>query len=164
MGWFRPALFFTQSLWSELTPGEFEAIILHEVSHLALHHVRKRLWGGFFVFVLTVLIFIPLMMVTFLFFRNASAVPILLGALGYLGTQIYWMRRLVRRQEIEADENAIRLGADSEVMVSALTKLTLLNDQLVNRKSPSSFLNVGSAHPTTEERISILRTRRRLAA
>jgi Zn-dependent protease with chaperone function len=42
-----PALFFTKSLVEKLTPAEFEAVLLHEISHLKLRHNFTRMLAGF---------------------------------------------------------------------------------------------------------------------
>lgn len=159
-GWFRPALFFTKSLLEELTLEEFEAIILHEVSHISLKHIPKRLLAGFFAFCIA---FVPYLLVTSALILVLPPAYMFLAALlcmvVNIGLQIYVVRQVVRRQELEADENAVRLGASVESFARALEKLTILNDQSTKKKDHSSRLDANAAHPTTEARIQILRQR-----
>jgi Zn-dependent protease with chaperone function len=155
----RPALFFTRSLLEQLTPAEFEAIILHEVSHIALKHMAKRLFASIGSVLLSIVPSFVFLVVSWSvlpegmrFLAGAGGVLIALSIQGFA------LRWLVRRQELEADAHAVfSLGADPEAFASALTKITRMNDQPIERKDPSSYLNPAAAHPTTERRIDALR-------
>jgi hypothetical protein len=73
--------------------------------------------------------------------------------------EIYLTRRAVRRQELEADEQAVRFGARPEDLEAGLRKLTAMNDLPTDKKDPSTWFCAAAAHPTTDERIAILRDR-----
>jgi ankyrin repeat protein/Zn-dependent protease with chaperone function len=160
VGWFKPSLFFTASLLTKLTKEEFEAIILHEVSHISLNHIRKRLvWSllGMFVVLLPYILFTVVL--AMLLPKEAIASVVLMGVVFAILAQNSFLRTIVRRQEIEADENAVKLGASFEAFASALTKVTLMNDHSVDKKDPNTVFNAAAAHPTTLDRIEILRKR-----
>lgn len=158
-GPFRRSLYFTRSLLERLERREFEAIMLHEISHIALHHIRNRLLFSVFAFVVSLLPMSAITMAALLFLpgRYATLVPVLAYVL-MLVTQALVIRWLVRRQELEADAHGVlSLGGDAEAFASAMRKLLALNDALADRKDPGSFLNAAAAHPTAEYRIRVLR-------
>jgi hypothetical protein len=73
------------------------------------------------------------------------------------------MRWVVRQQELQADANAvIKLGADPDAFARALSKLMRMNDQLEDKKDPSSYLSASSAHPTVVQRVEAIHQRLRL--
>lgn len=157
----RPAVFITQSLLEQLSSAEFEAIMLHEVSHLKLKHNVTRTLGGFFVVLASMVLTAIFALIALLVVPDGHQ---LMGVVLFMllpnVIQLLLMRKVVRRQEIEADEFAIHLGARLEDLAGALKKLTLLNDQSSQKRNPNSFLNVASAHPTLDERVQILYDRR----
>ena len=66
--------------------------------------------------------------------------------LGVIVTPFRLVNQLIRKQEVEADLNAvIQFGADPQAMISALERL----DRLNGRKSDIAH----GAHPSTQERI-----------
>lgn len=159
-GWFRPAVFVSNSLIQKLSQEELEAVILHEASHISLNHIPKRMLAGFAAFCAG---FAPLLIVITLLSNvlshNLLLPSLLMSLLLNAAAQIYVLSQVVRRQELEADENAIVLGADIDELSRALVKLTTLNDQSSRKKDLASRFSAASAHPCTEERIAILRHR-----
>lgn len=167
-GAFAQSLFLTRSLVTQLEPRELEAVLLHEVSHIKLEHILKRiLFSAGSVLLIAVALTLGISAIVALFFVNPKmvnaktisyvSITTLLGA--FVASQ-YLARRQVYKQEAEADAYAVfTLGADLQAMASALRKLDMLNDQLSDRKDPQSYLSVGSAHPTTEKRIQLLQER-----
>jgi Zn-dependent protease with chaperone function len=150
-GIFRPGLFLTQSLLERFSTEEQEAVLLHEVSHLSLSHLRKRLFlslgavilsGAFSVVVLTTAYFtLP----TEIARLGGLAVPFL--AFTFAFSKI---REQMGRQELEADAYAVNtLGADLDSLVSALRKI----DQLNGNDSSKKPLGI---HPVTNDRIAKL--------
>lgn len=160
-GPFRQALLFSRSLVEKLQPDEFEAIIAHEISHLALHHVRKRFIFGFIAVLIGAAVSIPITMFSSTYLPAAYAVTTFAGCyLLALVIQIFLIRRQVRVQEMEADAHAVLiLGANFDSFSSAMQKLAALNDQHQDKKDPSSYFQAASAHPTIEKRITALKNR-----
>ena len=160
-GVFAPVLFVTRTLVQHCNAEELEAVICHEMSHLALRHLRRRFYYSFG------LVFVTVFFLAGLSFLSSASVPVsrqaakaMLGIsmLAALGAQLYLIRRQVRVHEIEADTYAVgTFGVKFEAMASALRKLDLLNDQLGDKKDPSTYLCAGCGHPTTEQRIRLLR-------
>jgi Zn-dependent protease with chaperone function len=163
-GIFKPALFFSGTLLKELTPDEFEAVILHEVSHISLHHMRGRMIVG----VLSVIVSILPMAALFAFGHyllqpQQYAFAVMTVYVSAIFVQFSAMRWVVRVQELQADANAvIRLGADPDAFARALSKLMRMNDQLEDRKDPMSYLSASSAHPTVVQRVEAIHQRIRL--
>lgn len=157
----RPGLFITRSLVRELSRAELEAVLLHELSHLKLHHVRKRMLAGLAAF----LIALSVGLVAFSVLQDWLPVAMMSGLTALwvgvnIAFQLYLVRHVVRRQELEADESAVRMGASLEALASALLTLTRLNDQSETEKDPTTYLNPAAAHPTPRERIDLLTARR----
>lgn len=152
---FRQLVLISQSEQLGLTEKETEAIINHELAHGFLMHIPVRVAAH---------------MATGI----AGLLPILIAsqymesslALVYTPASIFIfyflihpliMSRLVREQEIQADEFAIaRLGSAVHDLVSALTKATIASGALIDRKPAGNWLNASAAHPTVLEREAIL--------
>jgi Zn-dependent protease with chaperone function len=163
-GAFKPALFFTGSLVKELAPDEFEAVILHEVSHISLHHMRGRMAVGVLSVLLSILPMLGLFMFgQYLFQPQQYALAVMCVYLFAIFIQFSAMRWVVRQQELEADANAVvRLGADPSAFARALSKLMRMNDRLDDKKDPSSYLSPASAHPTVVQRVEEVHRRIKL--
>ncbi len=157
-GPFRRALFITSDLTEKMNPAELEAIILHELSHLSLHHIRKRMLSS----VVAVCIALPaaalISVIASIAFGSGGVIAGFATLIALFGIQIGFVRRVVRRQEMEADENAVKLGASIEALGGALNKLALLNGQETHRKDPNTWFSPGSAHPTVMERVAFVAT------
>lgn len=159
LGWFRQGLFFSRGLVEKLEPKEFEAVIMHEVSHIILHHIRQR----FFLTVAAALAgLIPcaalVAMMVFLIPDAYRSLAVLVVVFCGVAFQIHLIRWLVRYQELQADAYAVvYLGASVDVFAAALTKLHRLNDLPLDKRSPSTLIDPNAAHPVTEKRIAALK-------
>ena len=152
-GPFKPALFASQSLLESLSKEELNAVMLHEISHLRLKHLRKRFsLSAALVAGLTVCGVATLIIGQWLFSGQAPLVRELLGPAVAIAAFIWAFRVLglqSRRHETEADFFAVRtLNAQLADLTSALRKLDKLNG--IRSDKP------GAGHPATELRISLL--------
>ncbi len=158
-GVFKPAVFVFEGVTRPNREGkelfneaELKAMILHEVSHANLNHLKKRL--------IQTCIRLPLALLTGAAIWVLAAKYIPSGAaeivqfivsVAVVLEPFASVNRLIRRQEIEADLHAvIEFGADPSAMISALERLDVLNG-----RNPSI---AHGAHPSTAERIAELRT------
>jgi Zn-dependent protease with chaperone function len=151
----RQIVLISQSDQLGLTQKETEAIIHHELAHGFLMHI-------------------PVRMVAHLAIGIAGVTPLLIASMYmelshgmiytpaaivifYLLIHPLIMSRLVREQEIQADEFAItRLNSSVHDLVSALTKATIASGELVDRKPAGNWMNAHAAHPTVLEREALL--------
>jgi Zn-dependent protease with chaperone function len=158
-GVFKPAVFVFEALTraeqNEKEPfrtEELHAMILHEVSHASLNHLKKRL--------LLTCMLLPIGVLTggagwvaaatYLPSGTAELVQFMI-TVAVIATPFQAVNRLIRKQEIEADLNAvIQYGAEAKHMISALERL----DRLNGRRSEVAH----GAHPSTQERINELRS------
>ncbi len=144
---FRPSLFITRSLIENFSPHEIESIVLHELSHVVLQHLRRRLLltaglisGFVLISAVTGITFHLLLPISW-----AQTAQLITGVLAVL-LPFPLVKRQIRNQELEADRFAItHLGASPEAAITALEKLDTLN-----HRDPKQ--SAGS-HPSTEERI-----------
>ncbi len=154
-GFFRPALFLSKPLLDKFSYAELEAIILHETSHWALHHARRRFVNSLAVIVLSTLA------LSFAFIAGQLLLPAGAQALLRVVTTvaaIFLPFALVRQQtekhEFEADRHCIlTLGADLESFATALRKIDHLNDSDSGQTDPFNHFNPAGGHPATELRI-----------
>ena len=150
-GWFKPILLISDSILKNFTTKEIQAIILHEISHLRLHHMQKR-----FIFASAiVLIFgISAAMSTFFF---SSLIPPFMTSVVLLLTAVQALHHQNRKHEQEADKNAVKvLQADFHALESALRKLDQMN-HLSEKKSILRYLLPNTSHPSTQQRILFLK-------
>jgi len=146
-GVFKPALFITRSLIENFSPHELEAIILHELSHITLRHLKKRLILTASVIVGFIFCGAVIALLGFAFLPETWARAIQIAS---TVAAIFFPFRLIKRQiwnqELEADHHAItRFKASPEAAISALEKLDSLNG-----RDPSYE---GGSHPSTTQRI-----------
>jgi Zn-dependent protease with chaperone function len=153
-GIFRPAVFVFDALVRAantgekgFTPAELNAMILHEVSHASLNHLKKRLTTTCLSLPISVLVGSGAWMAAQLYLAPGVAeLTQFVITLGVIVTPFRLVNQLIRKQEVEADLNAvIQFGADPQAMISALERL----DRLNGRKSEIAH----GAHPSTQERI-----------
>ncbi len=158
-GWFTPGLFLTRSILSKFDREELKAIILHEVSHMALRHLRKRLMRSLWTILSTIAAAAALLTAAHFFLPPEATALLRLGVIvAAFALPFLTARSQVRKQETEADTYAIvRLGASFTAMASAFRKLDSLNDQTATAKDSAGSLAPGGGHPATEERIIMLR-------
>lgn len=156
-GIFRPALFLSASLVSGLSEAELRAVVLHEISHMRLHHMRKRfvLSSGM---ILAASLAAGMLVIVAHLINPGGPANSLVGLLTIFSSFVMTLRFLEKQnrlQEIEADITAVKLGASIADLEGALRKLDQMNGQPTDRAEPSSKLS-GSGHPSTEERIKII--------
>ncbi len=157
-GLFAPALFMSRSIAERFSPDEIESIVLHEVSHLDLKHLRKR-----FTYTMKILAGTAAMSGVIFTLANLTLPPpltmfmgLLIGIFAFIYPFLA-LKNQVAIQEIEADRHAvIALEADLGAFSRALRKLDLLNHHSGDRRDPNAVFSVNSAHPLTEERIRML--------
>jgi Zn-dependent protease with chaperone function len=112
-------------------------VVFHEAAHVRLNHLRNRWISSIGLFVLCC--FWTAVPVAFLFPGDTG---LLIAAFLIAGmAQLWFLSRLIHRQELEADQEAVRMGASSSALACALTKL-----------------NSGASgpYPTLEERLEAL--------
>jgi Zn-dependent protease with chaperone function len=148
-GIFGRTLFIGLELLSKLDEEELRAVVLHEAAHVKAGHSGKRLFSALLLTLLsTFWIVIP---AVFLFPGDTGI--LLASALIALLTQAFLFARIVHRQELEADLEAVRMGAGSDALGRALLKL----DAGGRTTSKLERLLSGNPYPSIEERIQALR-------
>lgn len=163
-GSFRKIVLY-DTLISQLTEPELEAVLAHEVGHYKRGHIPKMLvassamtLGGFAV--VAWLARQPAFTVAFGFPPGAGLAPALLlfGLLG--GTVTFWtgpwMNRWSRRHEFEADRYAADAMGETRSLIGALRKLSEKN--LSNLTPHPLFSAWHYSHPTLVEREQALGT------
>ena len=156
-----PSIFISKSLFTQLTDSEFRSIIRHEIGHLKLKHMRKRFITSFLAYLVPLVI---LFSILFLLLPNETdSVAYMISIVCAMLCQMFLLRRQVRYQEMEADAYAIfNLGSNIEDFENALKKLSVMNNIKYNKKELSSLACAGSAHPTSDFRVSELYRRQNL--
>lgn len=148
----RPVIIISRAIWLNFNRDELEAIICHELSHLELNHIRKRIMAV--LFTLAVLICVGLSLKILLLFAPVIWFFLIIFSkiLGIVAPLLV-VSRVVRVQELQADAYAVfHLGAKPESMKSALEKLYEMNHMVKNKRDPLSYFSPASAHPTLEFR------------
>lgn len=159
----------TRGLLDELEPKEVEAVLAHELSHVAHRDVTVMTVAG------VTGIVASLMMRSFLFARggrNNNGVPIQL-LLMLVGVVVYALsflliRVLSRYRELAADRAAALLTGSPSTLASALVKISGQTQKMPQKDlrqtagaSHLAFFNVGSlfsTHPSLEKRLAQLDT------
>ena len=160
-GVFKPGLFLSRGLLDVLTDEEVRAVVLHEVSHLKLQHLKKRLLYSVGLVVATTsaatfCVFLANVYMhentprDFIGFTAAGVAFFLTFRM--LGTQS-------RAHETEADFHSIeKLQAGQEELISALRKLDIMNGRAPAPINPLSAI-AGKGHPSTEVRVAAISAR-----
>jgi Zn-dependent protease with chaperone function len=175
-GVFRPGLFLSRGLMDVLTEQELRAVVLHEVSHLKLDHLKKRLgYSAFMMFATTAGATFCVFAANFVAgagrtIASAEAmggassgdvrglVGIAAAAAAFMITFKY-LGRQSRMHEAEADAHCVeKLGAEADELGSALRKLDQVNEKHPLHANPLARLT-GPGHPATELRIALLKAR-----
>jgi Zn-dependent protease with chaperone function len=137
-GAFGRTLFIGLGLFETLENEELHAVVLHEAAHAKLHHIRNRWFAAIGLFILCS--FWTAIPAAFLFPGDTG---ILIAAFIVAGmAQIWLLGRVIHRQELEADREAVRLGAGSDALGIALKKLDA---------------GISGPYPTLEERLGSLK-------
>ena len=155
-GPFQRSLFITRNLFEVLEMEEIHAVVCHEASHFKLHHVAKRgfmslvgLLVGMFTVILPMGFLSILMNIT----PNKNFGLVIFTTLACVVVQMSFLSRVVRKQEFEADLEALNLGASPAALIAALEKITEKNGMSRVKEDKLSRFMFGHAHPSTEERI-----------
>lgn len=150
--WFRQSVMISQDHSVPLTQDETRAVIHHELAHAVLWHIPVRVLSSMALWLLCIL---PVFAASLFISRPdvASAFTTLTFPFILVGLLPFLLGKIVREQEFQADEFAVcRMGSSSEDLISALSKLTLANGQLLDRHPAGNWLNAVAAHPTVIER------------
>ena len=157
----------TRGLLNELEPKEVEAVLAHELSHVAHRDVTVMTVAG------VTGVVASLMMRSFLFTsgnRNNNGVPIQL-VLMLVGVVVYALsflliRVLSRYRELAADRAAALLTGSPSTLASALVKISGQTQRMPQKDLRAAsgaahlaFFNVGSlfsTHPSLEKRLAQL--------
>lgn len=151
-GLFKRALFIPLLTLNALTGPELEAILLNQVSHLVLKHLKKRILLSLGLILTSATLAVGILGLAHTSFNRMGVRPGLLEGLGLLliSTTLFIAYRMLARQNkihlFEADLYCINiLGVRVEILIQALIKL----DQLTEG-SPLAL------HPETDRRIKLL--------
>lgn len=155
----KRSVFITKNLFEVLEPEEIKAVICHEAAHFKLNHVFKRgCMSIVAIFVALVVAFLPISFISILLKMSVDQNygVLILSTLATVIVQLNFMFRVIRKQEFEADLEALSLGANVASLTSALEKITDQNG--VSRKKADWISNFmfGNAHPHTDERIQAI--------
>jgi STE24 endopeptidase len=147
----------TDTLMSELSPDEVEAIVAHEFGHCALRHIWKRTLLKFLIFCGVFFVINGLVGTNLIWFadknegwKDAKLVP---------GIFFYWtigniygniiMAALARRQEKAADLYSWKLMGRTQPFITAMQKLNALNLITFDKSTQWKY-----THPPTSDRIA----------
>ncbi len=129
-GWFKPGIFFTRSLIQGYSDAELETIIRHEISHIALSHLPRRLF--FSVAVIgstTVASGVGFFLAQLLLPPAMSPIGLLFAMILMVGVPFSSVIKQIQRHEEEADRYAVEtLGAEASLLITTLKKLEKAGD------------------------------------
>jgi Zn-dependent protease with chaperone function len=165
-------MFIGKNLRTMLTMEEFDAVIAHELAHVANRHIHKRVIELFKNFITALVGFGLLMIVTLGFFhlyfgedmglyQKPVAIVCVLTCMSWLFFNYSLFFDTIRSHEYEADAYAvIELGASFTALKSALEKLSqteempeYLKSKTKQKKQRSWFSKIFSTHPDLSERM-----------
>jgi STE24 endopeptidase len=162
VGVWRPRLLLDHTLLERLGPEQVEAVVAHELGHHLRSHLGARLLvglGGTFAVLALVALshaWPPLYMA--LGFAGPSPHAALAMASVWGGALAFWLTPaqawLWRRQELEADAEAVRLTACPEALGAAL--LDLAEDRLANPWPHPWYVAWRLSHPPLLDRLLAL--------
>jgi Zn-dependent protease with chaperone function len=159
----RRSVFVTKSLFEALEPEEILAVFRHEASHFKLNHLFKRGWMGLVSSIGTMIAIAFPMVFILLLLKPAAAIVttgVLIITLMTMLANINFIMRIIRKQEYEADLEAIAMGTPSAVLISTLEKITIKNGQPRRRQGFFARIAASDTHPSLEERIDAIRKQR----
>jgi Zn-dependent protease with chaperone function len=168
-GFFKPGFFVSSRIFGALTEGEFRSVVLHEISHWRLKHLKRR-------FIFSAGLILCASLITGLSVLSSRLAGVseqgqtLVGFTSLLTSFLFAFRllaRLVKFQEIAADIHSIeKLGSALSDLSSALRKLDKAETGQSLRPDPSLLrpprtldpesMLVSLGHPGTEHRIRVL--------
>lgn len=171
-------MFIGKPLRDILTKNELEAVICHELAHIANNHIHKRLLALVKGFVLVVVSIVIILTTVFLFgalfynedLEHHTSMLVFLTMTGVLSAFILNQILIfeeVRKHEYEADAYAVlELGVNVEDLENALRKLTETKDvpdyiKQKTQKNPNRFTEffkrIFSTHPTLDNRMMMVK-------
>jgi Zn-dependent protease with chaperone function len=168
-------MFIGRKLRTTLTLPEFDAVIAHELAHVANRHIHKRVID-LIKNLLSVLIGVGSIMVLLIgisllywgedasFHAGMTTSLVFISCLAWVIFNYALLFDTIRSHEYEADAYAVmKLGADFEAMKSALRKLSVpeempeyLKDKIKANQKKNFFQRHFSTHPDLESRIELL--------
>jgi Zn-dependent protease with chaperone function len=168
-------MFIGRKLRTTLTLAEFDAVIAHELAHVANRHIHKRVID-LIKNLLSVLVGVGLIMLVLItasllywgedasFHAGMTASLVFLSCFAWIVFNYALLFDTIRSHEFEADAYAVmKLGADFESMKSALKKLAApeeLPEYLMGKLRPTQkknfFQRHFSTHPDLDSRIDSL--------
>lgn len=168
-------MFIGRKLRTTLTLPEFDAVIAHELSHVANRHIHKRVID-LIKNLLSVLIGVGIIMVFLItisllwwgedasFHAGMTASFIFMSCFAWVFFNYALLFDTIRSHEFEADAFAVlKLGADPEAMKSALKKLSApeempdyLRGKIKVSQKKNFFQRHFSTHPDLDTRIESL--------
>ena len=164
-GRFRRIVFF-DTLVEKLSTGEIVAVLAHEMGHYKLRHVFKMLAAS--ILQMGILFFILSLFINnrglFAAFRmDHVSIYASIIFFGFLYSPISMLLSVIfnifsRRQEFQADRNALISTGRPEMLISALKKLSITN--LSNLTPHPLHVLLNYSHPPVLERIKALRKKR----
>ena len=161
-GGFRRIVLF-DTLIGQLSEGELEAVLAHEIGHYKKRHIRRMLglsllmvFLGFFL--IDFLSRSPWFLEGFGFAEmSLAAVFLLVAVIG--GVVTFWLSPFInllsRKHEYEADAYAVEVTGSGPSMIGALRKLTEKN--LGNLTPHPFYSRFYYSHPTFPERVASIR-------
>jgi heat shock protein HtpX len=178
-------MFVGKSLRTVLTPEEFDAVIAHELAHVANRHVHKRIID-LLKNLVSILIGLGIIMIVSMglsvlywgedvtLHSSASASFMIAALAAWIVFNYALLFDTIRSHEYEADAYAVlNLGASSTALMSALEKLTSSQEmpEYLQNKAPkkvkkglvSAWISkVFATHPSLPERRESLANKQRL--
>ncbi len=168
-------MFIGRKLRTTLTLAEFDAVIAHELAHVANRHIHKRVID-LIKNLLSSLIGVGLIMLLLIgfsllfwgedasFHAGMTASMVFISCFAWVIFNYALLFDTIRSHEYEADAYAVmKLGADFEAMKSALTKLSApeempeyLKVKIKTQQKKNFFQKHFSTHPDLESRIELL--------
>lgn len=174
-------MFIGRNLRTMLTIEEFDAVIAHELAHVANRHIHKRVIELLKNFITALIGFGLLMVMTLGFFhlyfgedmglyQKPVTVVCVLTCMSWLFFNYSLFFDSIRSHEYEADAYAvIEMGASFEAMKSALEKLSrteempeYLKSKTKPEKKRNWFSKTFSTHPDLSERVKSLEHKMRM--
>jgi len=170
-------MFIGKKLRELLTPEEFDAVVAHELAHVANRHIQKRVVELVKTFLLVVvgssIVFSLFFTLSYLIFDEDvrlyfSTITIIStwAMLLWLALSYSFFFDIIRSHEYEADAYAVlELGASKEALISALKKITspeegipdyVKKKQNSNKTVFSGITKFFSTHPSIEDRERML--------
>jgi len=169
-------IFISNHILSNFNRNELEAILMHEIGHIKLHHIFKQKTVDFLLYLFSISIFAILFVVVgvvkniFNWGEHEFIISVALVLFVYLAGVIikgysfnydgmFTFFNCIRKHEKEADEFVIKNGVEPQVLVSALQKLHTLFVSPVLDTTPISFKKIAkklSTHPSLENRIKYI--------